>query len=51
MITIIEIFFRKKTNLSFFLSSITAHTPKLYDPDDRIDYLDGTVHFDDTCQV
>lgn len=28
-----------------------AHTPKAYDPDDHIDYLDATVHFDDTCQV
>ncbi|CAF4720285.1 unnamed protein product, partial [Rotaria magnacalcarata] len=27
-----------------------AHTPKPYDPDDHIDYLDATVHFDDTCQ-
>ena len=28
-----------------------AHAPKAYDPDDHIDYLDATVHFDDTCQV
>jgi hypothetical protein len=28
-----------------------AHAPKTYDPDDHIDYLDATVHFDDTCQV
>lgn len=28
-----------------------AHATKPYDPDDHIDYLDATVHFDDTCQV
>ncbi|CAF4963672.1 unnamed protein product [Rotaria sp. Silwood1] len=29
---------------------VEAHAPKPYDPDDHIDYLDATVHFDDTCQ-
>jgi hypothetical protein len=33
------------------LSFSLAHAPKTYDPDDHIDYLDATVHFDDTCQV
>lgn len=34
-----------------FESSYLAHATKAYDPDDHIDYLDATVHFDDTCQV
>ncbi|UJR31079.1 hypothetical protein I4U23_018588 [Adineta vaga] len=29
---------------------VEGHAPKTYDPDDHIDYLDATVHFDDTCQ-
>lgn len=29
---------------------VEAHATKTYDPDDHIDYLDATVHFDDTCQ-
>ena len=50
--TIIENFSHPNINIySSFISSRLAHTSKPYDLDDHIDYLDGTVHFDDTCQV
>ncbi len=42
---------KTRLNASFFSEFYLAHAPKTYDPDDHIDYLDATVHFDDTCQV
>lgn len=42
---------KKSITSTSFLGFHLAHAPKPYDPDDHIDYLDATVHFDDTCQV